>query len=221
MFKRFVLTITVSGISLIGMLETAEAHWVPTLSGWAYHSVDCFIELKSVPNPAAVPAVVECVVFTTVVESLCVNNGGNIQPQGTSHAPVTLTSTTEITPENITDKKKGKAQVNVIVGSGDGLPNDPPLSSDFCVNPNWTNVANIIREFVPNINTYKCLDDLCTNLLLVSTAEAEKCTLPAEFNFDGYNIGSDPFDPVDDSCPNCPLVGEPYVCPNPVSAHVN
>lgn len=221
MFKRFVVMIAVLGISLIGMLGTAEAHYVPTFSGWAWHSVECSVDLKSVPNPDAVPAVVECVVVTSVVESLCVNNGGNLQPQGNSHAPVTITGTTEITPTDITNKKKGIAHVKLTVGTGDGVANDPPLDSDFCANPNWTNVANLIRSFAPQINTFKCLDDACTNLLLVSTVVAEECTLPPEFNFDGYDIGLDPFNPGDDVCPNCPMVGDLYVCPNTVFAHVN
>jgi hypothetical protein len=217
MLKRFAM-IGLLGISMIGMLRTAEAHWVPTLSGWAWHSIRCKVELKQVPN---LKAVTECEVTEATVESLCVNKGGNLQPQGESQAPVVMIG---LTPsEDFVIKNKNTAIVNVDVGTPDGKPNDPPLDSSFCANPNWTNVANLIRSFHSAINTYKCLDDLCENRLLVSTVETgEPCTLPAEFNLDGFDIGSDPFNPdEDEDCPNCPEQGTPYVCPNPESTHVN
>jgi hypothetical protein len=220
MLKRFVM-IGLLGISMIGMLRTAEAHWVPTLAGWAWHSVRCTVELQQVPK---LNAVTECVVTEAIVESLCVNNGGNIQPQGESQAPVQLVGDTA--SKGFVVKNKNTAIVNVDVGTPDGKPNDPPLDSSFCENPNWTNVANLIRSFHSEINTYKCLDDLCeppNGRLLVSTVETvEPCMLPAEFNLDGFDIGSDPFEPDEDEvCPNCPTPGTAYVCPNPVSTHVN
>jgi hypothetical protein len=216
MLKRFVM-IGLLGTGMIGMLKTAEAHWIPTLSGWAYHSVRCTVELRQVPK---LKAVTVCAVTDATVESLCVNNGGNLQPQGVSQAPVVEVDETPST--DFVVKNKNTAIVNVDVGTSDGKPNDPPLDSSFCENPNWTNVANLIRSFDSEITTYKCLDDLCENRLEVSTVETvEPCTLPAEFNLDGYDIGEDPFEPEDDTCPNCPPVGTPYVCPNPVLTHVN
>jgi hypothetical protein len=204
-------------ISVIGMAPTAEAHWLPTLSGWAYHSVRCTVELRQVPK---LKAVTECKVTTATVESLCVNNGGNLQPQGASQAPVETVGLTS--NKNFVLKNKNTAIVNVDVGTPDAKPNDPPLDSSFCANPTWTNVANLIRAFHSEINTYKCLDDLCASRLQVSTVETgEPCTLPAQFNLDDYDIGADPFDPDDDDCPNCPPQGTAYVCPNPVFTHVN
>jgi hypothetical protein len=218
MLKRFVM-IGLLGISVSGMLRTAEAHWVPTLSGWAYHSVRCTVELHQVPNQNAIT---ECVI-TAVVESLCVNNGGNLQPQGVSQAPVVTVGVTPNT--NFVMKDQGEAIVNVDVGTPDGLPNDPPLNSSFCANRKWTNVANLIRSFHSEINTYKCLNNACTNRLLVSTVETVvPCTLPATFNLDDYDIGVDPFDPVDDICKNCPPSGTPYegcTAENAMYTHVN
>jgi hypothetical protein len=219
MLKRFVM-IGLLGFGSIGMLRTAEAHWVPTLAGWAWHSVRCTVELSQVPN---LKALTECVVTTATVESLCVNNGGNLQPQGESQAPVVTVGTTPST--NFVMKDRGTAIVNVDVGTPDFKPNDPPLNSSFCANRNWTNVANLTRSFHSEINTYKCLNNACTNRLLVSKVEVEECTLPAEFNLDDYDIGSDPFNPIDDTCPNCPppppAPETAYDCPNPVFTHVN
>jgi hypothetical protein len=219
MLKRFVM-IGLLGISVSGMLWTAEAHYVPTFSGWAWHSVLCSVDLKSVPSPDAHPAVVTCEVITLQIESLCAVPGNDNLVSGSSGLQVVLVGETPLSQGNITDKKKGKAHVDVVVGSPDGLPNDPPLDNDFCVNPNWTNIANLIRSFKSQIKTFKCLSDECTSTLLVSTVEAQ-CTLPPEFNFDGYDHNGTPPIPADDSCPNCPEVGEAYDCPDPVIAHVN
>jgi hypothetical protein len=219
MLKRFVM-IGLLGISMIGMLRTAEAHWVPTLAGWAWHSIRCTVELHQVPN---LQALTECKVTTATVESLCVNQGGNLQPQGESQAPVVQIG---VEPsEGFVMKNKNTAIVNVDVGTPDFKPNDPPLNSSFCANRNWTNVANLIRSFHSEINTYKCLNNACTNRLLVSTVETVvPCTLPAKFNLDDYDIGVDPFDPVDDICKNCPPSGTPYegcTAENAMYTHVN
>ncbi len=220
MSKRFV-TITLLSVSVIGMLGIAEAHYVPTLSGWKWHSVQCSVDMKGVPNPTTNPATVECVAETAIVESVCVNPNGHFG-FGSSTNPVTLIGIVPIGEEDITNKKKGIAHVEVIIGTADGQLNDPPLDSSFCANDNWTNVANLIRSFTTAINVFKCLDgDACQQLQLVSTVGVPgACTLPAQFNFDGYNVGADPFDPADDTCPNCPVPGTDYVCPPPVFTHV-
>src|SRR5215475_757680 len=116
MLKRFVM-IGLLGISMVGMLRTAEAHWVPTLAGWAWHSVRCTVELRQVPN---LHALTECKVTTAIVESLCVNSGGNLQPQGVSQAPMVEVG---VEPsENFVMKNKNTAIVNVDVGTPDGKP---------------------------------------------------------------------------------------------------
>jgi hypothetical protein len=205
-------------ITAVGVAAIAQAHWVPTFSGWAYHSVRCTVGLDKAKNAKAVT---ECLVTTAAIESLCVNNGGNLQPQGVSHSPVVLQAETTGGSSDVV-KVKDFALVNVTVGTPDGKPNDPPLNSSFCANNTWTNVANLIRSFQSQINTYKCLDDLCETKQLVSTVETvAPCTLPAQFSLSGYDIGANPFDTADDHCPNCPPQGTEYVCPDVVSAHVD
>lgn len=200
MFKRFVM-IGFLGISLAAILGTeAKAHYVPTLSGWGWHSVQCNVDLKGVPNPSTKPAVVECVVSTALVEILCQNPAGHDVQPGQPAIQMTLIAQHQIEDKNITDKKKGKAHVEVLV------PDDSLLKSEFCVNPNWIPIDVLIREMTAQINTYECVGPAgapCSVLRRASIVQAE-CALPAEFNFG-----------------NLPPVGTPYECTDKVTVHEN
>jgi hypothetical protein len=118
-----------------------------------------------------------------LVEILCRNPAGHDVHPGQSATQVTLVAQDQIDQGDITDKKKGKAHVEVLVRD------DPLLNPEFCVSPNWIPIDVLIREMTAHINTYGC-DGPAENPFsvlgqLASTVEAD-CVLPAQFNFDNY-----------------------------------
>jgi hypothetical protein len=197
-----VLMIGLLGICLGLPLGTvSEAHYQGYIAGVHVSSVSCILGLKAVPNPATHPAAVQCVVATALVELLCKNPAGHEVRPGQAATQVILVAQDQIDQGNITDKKKGKAEVEVRV------PDDPLLNPAFCVNPNWIPIEVLIRELTAQINVYECIgpaEDACSVLgTLASTVEAD-CTLSAEFDFD-----------------NLPPPGTPYECAVGAFVHVD
>jgi hypothetical protein len=207
MLKRFVM-IGLLGISVIGMLRTAEAHYIPTLSGWAWHSVECIVDLKSVPSPTTHPALTECVVNTALVEVLCRNPASHEVAPGRSARRVTLVTQEQLEEGNITNKKKGLAHVEVTVSD------EPLLNPEFCVNRNWIPIDVLIREMAAEINTYECTgpagNECGDGFLNLASTVTANCVLPAEINFDDYPD-------------NLPPEGTDvqYECTNKVTEHVD
>ena len=192
MFKR-ALTIGLLGVSLVTLLGTsAEAHYQGYSAGVHVSSIECILGIKSVPNPDTHPAAVQCVVTTALTEILCLNPNGREVRSGRLTRRVALVAQEAIDQRDITDKRRGKAEVKVLV------PDDPLLNPEFCINPQWIPIDALIRELTAVFNVYECVgpaENPCLVLgTLASTVEAD-CILPAEFNFD-----------------NLPPPGTPYEC---------
>ena len=183
-------------IAITTLGEQVEAHYLRVSAGYTiWHSTKCDLVLKAVPNPDANPAQFECLVTVTLVDTLCQNpTNHNVNP-GQAATQTSIVSTEQITPSDITDKKKGIASVDAVI------PDGPLLNNEFCVNPNWNIVDVLIREATVQYNVWQCVDTSCVSRVLHTSSEFE-CTLPAQFNFS-----------------NPPLLETPYQCTENFSVH--
>ena len=110
-----------------------------------------------------------------------------------------------ITDANITDKKKGRADVNARIE--DDAEGSPLMNPNLCVNPNWTPVDVLSTKVEATVETAECTGTDPLNPCSSSTvAYREKiaCALPP-----GYSVS------------NQPPPGTPYECILISSEHVN
>lgn len=185
---------------VLAQAVNASAHYTIVAGKLFYHSLQCDAVLKSVPNPDAHPGEVECAASTSLIEVLCQNPAGSDVLPGQSATQVVIVGEDQIDQDDITDKKKGKANVSVV------LPDDSLLKPEFCVNPNWDPIDVIVRATSATFKAYKCEgpdEDPCSEKILTSTLETN-CVLPAGYDFD-----------------NLPPLGTPYECSEPVIVHVD
>lgn len=192
MFKRAKI-IGLFGFALISMLGTqAEAHYLYANGTWYYHSVGCAANIDAVLNPTTNPAAVECLVNTSVVETLCPDSNIISSPIQAS-----LVAQTPITSSDVSGSQ---AHVEVVV------PDTPLLNVNLnlsCGNSNP--VSALIRTMTSTVTVFRCVGlgaDPCSVRLVTSTATAT-CTMDAK-----YNPG------------NLPPPGTAYTCTNPLIAHV-
>lgn len=195
---KLIIKLTVGILALFAV--SAQAHYLVTSTGKLfYHSIGCETVLKSVPNPDVKPGEVECVASTAAIELLCRNPANNNVAPGQSAIQVVLVASERIDQSDITDKKKGKANVTVII------EDDELLNPEYCVNPNWVPTQVLIRTLSARINAYACTGDdpdPCSTRVLTSHLE-KTCTLPSEYDFD-----------------NLPISGvTEYQCSEPVIVH--
>lgn len=68
------------GALLGGIQAPVQAHYVYSLSGWVYHSVDCSITVKQLPNQTTHPGTVVCSVAPagSLVRVWCANPAGYV-----------------------------------------------------------------------------------------------------------------------------------------------
>jgi hypothetical protein len=196
MFKR-VKTIGLLGIGLLAMLGTkAEAHYMYVNGKWVYHSIGCQATIGSLSDPPD-RLVVECVVDTAVVETLCPDMSIVSLP-----IQVRLVAQVLITP--------GQAQVEEV--KVEVIVSDAPLLN-VNLNPSCgdsTPTDVLIRNMDSTISIFQCagpVGDPCSVRLLTSIAAAQ-CELPAKFKLDNYPK-------------NLPPDGTRYTCTYPVIEHVN
>ena len=117
MFKR-ALTIGLLGVSLVTLLGTsAEAHYQGYIAGVHVSSIECILGIQSVPNPDTHPAAVQCEVTVAAqsAEILCLNPNSREVRSGRLTRRVALLGEKPIDQNDITDKRRGKAEVTVTV----------------------------------------------------------------------------------------------------------
>lgn len=224
--KRQLAAIAVVAIASAAMAGIAQAHYVYTFSGWAYHSVQCDMQVKQVPNTKfEIYVRVECDVTATMVDVLCKNPS---QPEGRTVSGVagyrTLNYYKTYNPlaPDVYDKKKGRALLGVEVETDDLVDDAACLNNGG--NGLWTiadmpdgsgQKAILIREMQTAIRVYDCgTDSTCvgsegpnTGGTLASTVAAT-CSLPSQYDF--YNLP-----PLYDE--NNPTYV--YQCPNVQTTH--
>ncbi len=178
----------------------AEAHYHFVSGKWIYikHSpsiVLCESNLGGVANPTTNPAKVECEVTVTLLDALCRNHGGNLAP-GQIPREVVVIGQAQITPGDITNKKKGLATVNIEVLQGCAVnpaPDDPCLlgvtAAEACPNENWELIDVIVRAGATVQKSLKCTDDTCTTLILAGELRQD-CVLPPEVDFETVTDGT-------------------------------
>lgn len=200
MFKS-AKAIGISGVVLLVMLiAEADAHYMYASGRWVYHSVGCIAEVESVSNPSTTPAVVECAVSTTLVETLCQDASGYVYPV-TLPLQVGLSAAVPIAVEHVSE---GLAEVEVVV------PDAPLLDINVnlaCVGA--TPIDVMVRNMASTVTVSRCVGSIlgpCEVRLVTSTAEAV-CELPPQFNFSNYPE-------------NLPPEGTPYSCTEPLVVHV-
>ncbi len=166
MIKR-VTKIGLLGIALLAMFGTkAEAHYMYAHGDWVYHSVGCQVTIGSLATPPD-PLVVNCLVVTAMVESLCPD-----QSIVSLALQVNLVAQVQTTP--------GQTQVEV------------PVSDSPLLNPGLNNacgsvapVAVLIRNMASTVTISKCVGVGCLVQLVTSTAVAT-CTLPPGYSLANY-----------------------------------
>jgi hypothetical protein len=188
------------GAGLIALLGTkADAHYMYASGRYIYHSVGCIAEIEAVPNPAVSPAVVECIVVTAVVETLCQDASGNRYPV-IAPLQVSLSAQASIVPANVT---AGLAEVEVVV------PDSPLLNVNLNLScTSATPIAVLIRNMAPTVTVFRCVGSIagpCAVRLMTSTATA-LCELPAQYSLDNYPA-------------NLPPDGTPFACTDPLIVH--
>jgi hypothetical protein len=176
----------------------ADAHYTYVSGKLVYHSLTCEEVLKGVKNPDTNPSRVDCIVTSTLVETLCVNpNFHDVQP-GESATQVTVFGSELLSSENF-DKKKGTATATVLIPLADDLG----LTNEVCVNPNWHLIKAIIRSATVHLDAYACGPDQTCNTtddVLASTTTLQ-CFLPAGVDFDDFGENSQPLNPIEFDCP--------------------
>jgi hypothetical protein len=193
-FKR-VLMIGLLGVNLVTLLGiSAEAHYQGYVAGVHVSSIECILGIQGVPNPDTHPAAVRCEVTVAAqsAEILCLNpNGREVQPVRLTRR-VALIGEKPIDQNDITDKRRGKAEVTVTV------PDDSLLNPEFCINRQWIPEIALIRELTAKFSVHECVgpaEDPCLVLGTPASTVDAHCVLPAVFNFD-----------------NLPPPGTPYEC---------
>jgi hypothetical protein len=165
MLKRFAL-IGLFGAAGFGIAVPAQAHYVYTLSGWLYHTLDCQISLKQVPNQDTKPGSVTCEILPTTQATVWCSTPG-VQHFVAGQASVgPLTVTIGLIPAGIS-KKGGIGTATVSVLTDEDLPD----FIDACPNRYWTVEAVVLETFDTTI-TVK--DDTGAIATTVSTS----CTNP-------------------------------------------
>jgi hypothetical protein len=175
MFKK-IAAIAVVGTAMAGLAAPVQAHYVYTFSGWLYHSVECTVGVKSVPNPGTNPAKVFCDVVPTQATVWCANPNGYVFAGSAAVAPVT--GSTDLTSAHITDKKRGIATVPVT--TFDLTFGDLQAYVSYCPNTNWTVQRLVIEKFDSTIEVYDCGKDLSCSTPTLATVVNATCTLPPD-----------------------------------------
>jgi len=204
MSKRVALIGLVAGVGLATLgTGTAEAQWSflqPPGMWWYWGSVDGCASITKVPNPTTNPALLRCDIQLTRIETLCYNPNNHDVTPGVAGARVLVSSA--IKPSDITDKKKGKADVCV------GVDELSLGAETLCVNRNWIPKLALTQEFVATCTTEKCTgtDPLnpCATTVVKDTKRCA-CTLPSGYSFDNMptpcsdpkGIGCVPYDCVE------------------------
>jgi len=159
------------GALLFGIHAPADAHYVYTLSGWIYHSVDCSISLKQLPNQTNHPGTVVCSVSPagSQVAVWCANPAGYVfagkaavGSQSIAQSPISSSLTKQNGTASVTVAtfKYTDAELQQFVGS--------------CPNPNWHVVAVVVESFSSAIDVYDDTGALATHV--VGT-----CALPPQY----------------------------------------
>lgn len=162
--------------AMAGIAGTAQAHYVYTFSGWIYHSVECTVGLKSLPNPSTNPAKVECEVVPTQATVWCKNPNGYVYAGQAGVAPIV--GSTDVVDSHILDKKRGIATVPV--PTFDLTQQELQAYVPYCPNPNWSVDGLVIEKFTSTIEVYDCGKDTSCSTATLATTVLASCTLPPD-----------------------------------------
>lgn len=145
MMKRFAI-LGLLGAGLYALATASHAHYVPTLSGWAYHSIACMIAMRQVPSQDQLPGTVTCSITPTANAVVyCAVPGNNYTFAGA--AAIQPTSVTQSLADAGIQKAGGGTYVATVLGFN-------PVLSDYvsaCPNNNWTVVAVVLEQFDSSI----------------------------------------------------------------------
>jgi hypothetical protein len=150
----------------------SEAHYVPTLSGWVYHSLECNIVLKSIPKQG-VGGLVTCSLPATEATVFCANPNGHFRSGKASLQPI---SGSQPIPPDAGVSKGGKGTYTATVNVFD------PVLSDFqfaCPGQgDWTVLAVVITSFTGNIIVTDAEGDIASQVVASCLAPEEFQTSP-------------------------------------------
>jgi hypothetical protein len=167
--QSVILGVACAGFLLAVLANRSDAHWVPTLSGWSYHSLACTIVLKSIPKQG-VGGSIECSLPGTVATVFCENPGGF---RFAGKAAISSISSQEPIPGDAGGaSKSGKgtytATLNVF---------DPVLSEFQFACPgqgDWRVVAVVITTFEGHIIVRDAEGDIASQVVA-------NCEIPPQF----------------------------------------
>lgn len=203
MFTRVLLSAVV-GVSLVaGLGSDAEGHLAgyQTINGYLRHvaSFDCGIKIKGVSNLTQHPALFECNAIVTRIEILCENPTNHNVAPGESATQATFNVSGLVNQENITDKKKGRAEKSVRIDDSAQL-----LRPEFCVNPNWRPIQVLSTNVTVRYSTYECFEETCTlGPPQLAYYEDQECVLP------GFDRNGNP--PPAGTLYTCTVLGSQHV----------
>jgi hypothetical protein len=160
----------VCAVLFIAVFATrSQAHYVPTLSGWTYHSLACTIVLKSIPKQG-VGGVIECSLPATTATVFCQNPGG-FSFAGKAAIP-SLSSQEPIPGDAGGATKSGKGTYTATLNVFD------PVLSDFqfaCPGQgDWQVVAVVITAFEGHIIVKDAEGDIASQV-------TANCEIPPQF----------------------------------------
>ena len=177
-------TIGLLGFGLgVTMAPVSHAHLAGTIvvGGYVRHvsSFECGNNLGGVPNPLQKPSFFQCTVTSVAVSVLCLNPQNHQVAPGKSGLRTTVVDGNVISPDDITDKVKGIANVNA------HFEDTQFVGEDAC-NRNWTPIEALVTEMEVLQQTFECTNkkdplDPCKTRV---QAYEEKlvCSLPPEFS---------------------------------------